>query len=372
MTGAREISRVSLVSPYALSVYGGVQEQVLSMSRELARRGVLVQIVAPDERDRSRYDTPARVERLGRLVRVPANGSRAPLTLSPGAAREATARIARFDPQVVHFHEPFAPRVGWRTLRQHRAAAVGTFHRSGGGPAVSLAAPLLRRWVRHLDVCVAVSPEAAATAHASCGARTTVLFNGFETARFVEFARERQAVPTLVVVGRLEERKGVATAIAALRAHNDRGVGSWRLVVIGDGPQRSSLETAAGPGADVVFLGAVADAEKRRWYRRADLVVAPATRGESFGLILLEAMASETPVVASDIPGYRDAAGQYAELFTPGDPVSLEGAITRVLDTPRWDPAPAREHAENWSMARLVDEYLDVYQGARQHFGALG
>jgi phosphatidylinositol alpha-mannosyltransferase len=360
------------VSPYALSVFGGVQEQILSMSREMSRRGLQVQVIAPDERDHATYDTTARIERFGRLIRIPANGSRAPLTLSPRASREAFTRVAAFEPHVVHFHEPFAPLVGWRTLRAHRAPAVATFHRSGEGPAVSVAAPLLRRLSRHLDVSAAVSEQAAATAMKSCGLSPKVLFNGFETERFVEFAREPQPLSTVVVVGRLEARKGVATAVAAVQAHNERSEAPWRLVVIGDGPERASLMAAAGADDHVQFLGSVSDAEKRRWYRRADVLVAPATRGESFGLILLEAMASETPVVASDIPGYRDAAGNYAVLFDPGQSAALEHAIATALTShDHQSLARARSHAEHWSMRRLVDDYLELYHQAREQFAAL-
>ena len=118
------LSRLTLVSPYALSVFGGVQEQVLAMSREWARRGVDVQIVAPDHDDLAIYDTPARVERFGARTTVPANGSRAPLTLSASAARAARAAVERFGPDVVHFHEPFAPLLGWSTLRAHDAPAA--------------------------------------------------------------------------------------------------------------------------------------------------------------------------------------------------------------------------------------------------------
>ncbi len=366
-----EFSRVTLVSPYALDVHGGVQEQVVAMSRELSRRGTQVQIVAPHSSDRQSYDTPALIDRLGPLISVAANGSRAPLTLSARASAQAFERVRDFDPDLVHFHEPFAPRVGWRTLRAHWRPAVGTFHRSGEGPAVSLAAPLLRRWSRHLDAAAAVSTHAAATARRSCGLDPVVLFNGFELERFAEFARERQATTTMVVLGRLEERKGVATAIDALRRHNDRVRGDWRLVVVGDGPDRAALQRRAG-ASDVVFIGAVSDEEKRRWYRRADVVVAPATHGESFGLVLLEAMASMTRVVASDIPGYRDAAGGHAVLFAARDPAALEAAIVAALGSR--DEATlesAREYARGWSMATLVDRYLDLYRVARREFAGL-
>ena len=370
MKSAGAIRRVSIISPYALSVFGGVQEQVVAMSRELSRRGLDVQVLAPDQSDQSHVDTPAQLVRLGPLVSVRANGSRAPLTLSARASREAYARIGTFAPDVVHFHEPFAPRLGWRTLRAHRVAAVGTFHRSGTGPALSLAAPLLRRWTRHLDVCVAVSAQAAHTAASSYGVTPTTLFNGFETERFTEFDREPQTRVTVIVVGRLEERKGVATAITAVRRHNASAATPWRLVVIGDGPERADLTRLAGADGAVEFLGSVSDEEKRRWYRRADVLVAPATHGESFGLILLEAMAARTRVVASDIPGYRDAARTHAVLFPRADPEALERAIDQALDS-RDDATleAARGYAEGWSMRRLMDEYLDLYGRARAIYG---
>jgi phosphatidyl-myo-inositol alpha-mannosyltransferase len=372
VTPGDALGRVTLVTPYALSVFGGVQEQVLSMSRELSRRGITVQVVAPDGRDSAVYDTPARLDRVGRLVSLPANGSRAPLTLSGRASRDAGRRVARFAPDVVHFHEPFAPRVGWRTLREHRYPAVATFHRSGEGPAVALAAPLLRHWARRLDASTAVSEQAAITARRSCGVAPQVLFNGFETDRFVEFPREASDGPTLVVVGRLEARKGVATAIHAVREHNVSSTEPWRLVVVGDGPDRVALANLAGDRGDVLFTGSVSDEEKRRWYRRADVVVAPATHGESFGLILLEAMASETRVVASDIAGYRDAAATHAVMFTPRSSADLQRAVGVALATRDVATlAAARAYAEHWSMRRLVDDYLTVYLEARRRFALL-
>lgn len=373
MSTGREIRRVTLVSPYALSAFGGVQEQVLSMSRELIRRGHEVQIIAPDARDHARHDTGAHVERIGRRFDVRANGSRAPLALSARSSRAAYARIRSFAPDVVHFHEPFAPRVGWRTLRAHTFASVGTFHRSGEGPAVSLSSPLLHRWAERLDVSAAVSRAAATTAHESCGLEPRVLFNGFETDRFVAFPREPQSVTTLVVVGRLEPRKGVATAIHAVRDHNATAPSAWRLVVIGDGGQREELVRLAGDDPRIEFLGSLSDEQKRRWYRRADVLIAPATQGESFGLILLEAMASETRVVASDIAGYREAADSHAVLFRAGDGGDLQRAIERALDS-RDDStlSLAREYAEHWSMRRLVDEYVTLYHDANEHFVSLG
>ncbi len=359
--------RVVLVCPYALSVFGGVQEQALAMSRELHRRDYEVDLVAPDCTDRRDYDTPARVHRFGHVVSMPANGSRAPITLSVLAGRQVAALVARRAPYVVHYHEPFAPVLGWSALRAHAAAALGTLHRSGEGPATTLTGPLLRSLARRLDASVAVSPAAAATMGRAAGLEPEVLFNGFEMDRFVEFARVEPPVITVLVVGRLEERKGVEFAIRAIGSHNASGAVPWRLVVLGDGPERARLETLA-LGLNCEFLGAPSDEQKRQWLRRASVVVAPSLRGESFGLVLLEAMASEVPLVASDIEGYREAAGGHAVLVAPGDATALEQGIARALERGADAVRNARDHAAAWSMGRLMDDYERRYELARRRF----
>lgn len=365
------VRRVALVSPYALSAFGGVQEQVLAMSRVLAARDLEVLIVAPDGQDRRAYDTPARVVRLGRRWSLPANGSRAPLTLSPRAAWRARDALDAFTPDVVHFHEPFAPLLGWSALVAHDRPALGTFHRSGAGPALRYTRPLLRRLASGVDYAVSVSEAAARTLADACGLASDVLFNGFETERFVASPRERADHVVLFYVGRLERRKGVDVAITAVREHNASSSDPWQLVVAGEGPERARLEALAARDEAVVFVGAVSDDEKRRWLRRAHALVAPSTRGESFGLVLLEAMASETLVVASDIEGYRQAANGHGALFTAGDPAALAAAATDALARESAEGlAAARRHAERWSMTTLVEEYLERYDRAVRRFQA--
>lgn len=363
--------RVAIVCPYALSIFGGVQEQVLAMSRELGARGNEVLIVSPDSSDLNDYETTARISHFGRLISIPANGSRAPITLSFAAARKARRLVSEFKPDVVHFHEPFAPLVGWSVLRSHSAPAVATFHRSGDGPAFSLTSTLLKWLSKNLDVCASVSSQAEKTIKKAVGVDSKVLFNGFETNRFVATARERSGEVTLTTIGRLEDRKGTATAISAVKSHNSNNTQLWKLVVIGDGPDRSKLEALAGHDENIVFVGAANDVDKRAWLRRSNALLCPAIKGESFGLVLLEGMASETSVVASDIDGYRDAAGPFATLFEPGSSSALEQAITRALSSETTESiAAARNHAENWSMSRLIDRYETLYSEATLRFEA--
>lgn len=363
------IKRVVLVSPYALSVFGGVQEQILAMSRVLSARGREVLIVAPDVSDDTVYDTPARVLRLGPRWSFPANGSKAPLTISPVAAWRAKEAVEAFDPDVVHFHEPFAPLLGWSLLRRHARPAVGTFHRSGSGPALRFTKPLLERLATRLDAAVSVSKSAQRTIEDACGLKSDVLFNGFEMERFVATPRQRSSERVLFYVGRLEARKSVATAVEAAHHHNARSERPWLLVIAGDGPERARLQALAARSQRIVFIGPISDEEKRAWLRRADALIAPSTRGESFGLVLLEGMASETLVVASDIEGYRAAGGQFATIFTPGNVSSLEGAIIRALEGESEKGInAAREHAARWSMDALMDAYEERYEQAHKRF----
>ena len=364
------MSRIALVSPYALSVPGGVQEQVLAMSRELARRGYEVLVVAPDAKDHATYDTPARVARFGARLSLPANGSKAPLTLSPTAAVAARRDIEGFRPDVVHYHEPFAPLIGWSSLWRHRTPAVATLHRSGVGPALRLTRPLLAALATRLDVAAAVSPAAAATWSGAAPLAPVVLFNGFEAERFRTFAREVPEEVRVIFVGRLEERKGAGDVIRAVQIHNaTHPAAPWRLSVVGDGAQRAELEALAGNDERISFLGAVSDAHKRDLLRRSSVAVAASTYGESFGLVVLEPMASEVPVVASDIEGYRDAAGGHATLYRAGDPVALSEAITVALATTTPESiAAASAHAANWSMSHLMDLYEGLYERAWGEF----
>jgi phosphatidylinositol alpha-mannosyltransferase len=361
--------RIALVSSYALSVFGGVQEQALGMSRELCRRGHDVLLLAPDGNDHNNYDTPAFVQRYGRLWSVPANGSRAPLALSPLAARMVRASLKDFRPDVVHYHEPFVPFFSWSALRAHEAPCVATFHRAGGGPAHTYTRPLLRSLARHIDVPIAVSESAAFTILRAANVDAQVLYNGFEIERFDETPRERSGETTLLFIGRFEERKGLQYLIGAVMRHNSRGGHLWRLVVLGDGPQRAQLESQATHDPMIIFVGAASDTDKRSWLRKANVLVAPSTKGESFGMILLEGMASEISVVASDIDGYREAVGEFGHLVRPADEIALEQVISRVLETETSESiAAAKEHADHWSMSHLMDEYEVAYDSARRRF----
>ena len=352
--------RVAIISPYALDVFGGVQEQVLGMSREFMARGIETLVVSPEGGELI-SETPARVLRFGGCVAIPANGSKAPITLSPTAAIRARQAVDEFNAEIVHFHEPFAPLVGYGELfASSDRIRVGTFHRSGGGPAYKLTKPLLRRVLNRLDARVAVSERAAATLRTATGADAEVLFNGFELNRFASLPRDM--VPTILFVGRFETRQGAHVADEAVRTWRENGGPEVRLVMAGRGPDAAKLQALADGDPAITFVGAISDAEKRRLLGTSSVLVAASLFGESFGMTLLEGMASGTAVVASDIDGYREAAGGHATLFTPNSPTDLRRAIVTALQQSTSARDAALRHAEKWSMEQLADRYLSIYE----------
>jgi phosphatidyl-myo-inositol alpha-mannosyltransferase len=368
--------RVALVCPYSLSRPGGVQGQVLGLARSLGRLGHHVTVFAPVDRAE---DTPVGLDFVaaGHSVSLRANGSVAPVSVSPTAARSALKRLRALRPDVVHVHEPFAPGLPYALLAARQVPpVVATFHRSGGSVLYTLLSPVTRRLSRRLAVRCAVSPAAAATATAALGGSFEVLFNGIEVDRFDGVEPWPTEGPTALFLGRHEERKGLAVLLEAwhrvvAHAATDPGGRPPVLWVAGDGPETAALQRRY-PGSDSVnWLGVLSEEEKVRRLVAADVLAAPALGGESFGMILLEAMAAHTVVVASDIDGYRDAAGGRAVLAAPGDPVALAEALSGVLDgtlaggssgRPAW-LAEGAERAGRWSMAELAERYAALYAG---------
>jgi len=329
--------RVALVSPYDMDVPGGVQSHVKNLADALAAIGDDVGIVAPGRRSRGRLQT------VGSSLRIPFNDSVAPIALGPGAARRTTRALRAFAPDVVHVHEPGVPWVGLAAAGFGGAPVVATFHAwSDRDRAYRAARPLLRRATAGLSATLAVSTAAADYHAAALGVarnRFEIVPNGVDVDRFAgaqpfpSFAGE----DSILFVGRLEPRKGLDRLIRAFTILKTTRP-TLRLYVVGDGPDRDRCQELlpARLRTDVVFLGRVDNDELPRFYRSSRLFVSPALGGESFGIVLLEAMAAGIPVIASNIPGYRSVVsdGIDARLVPPGDARALAAAIEALLDHP--------------------------------------
>ena len=368
--------RVAMVCPYDVSRPGGVQGQALGLSRALRRLGHEVVVISPDDRAPG-WVTQQRYA-VGRSVPLRANGSVAPVSVSPLAARRALGAARDWGADVVHLHEPLAPVLGYGFLLVGRWPVVATFHRSGVPRSAPLAAPLTRRICRRIEVRAAVSDAARRTAAAWCGGSFEVLFNGLDGDRFARARARARArpvapeLPAIVFLGRHEHRKGLAVLLEAFGA----GGLDAQLWVIGEGPETASLRARYLESDRLHWLGALSDEEVASRLSAASVLCAPSLKAESFGMVLLEGMAARCRVVASDIPGYRDAAGGHATLVPPADVPALRGALSaalapahhaQALDAAALDAAAldaAASYAAQWSMDRLAQRYIEAYRSA--------
>ena len=350
--------RIAIVSPYALEVFGGVQNQVMGLAAALGATSEVL-VVAPGAGEgRPGYATAD----VGGFVSLPANGSRAPIALSPRAWRTSRRALAAFDPDVIHVHEPFVPLVGLAAASSAVAPVVGTFHRADSGRLYRSMRPLLSGTFRGLAARVAVSNEAARTLRDVFGdalGEMEIVANGIDVALFLRAQKRAHDELQVVFVGRHEARKGLAVLLEAFSNDLDA-----HLLVGGTGPQFEQLRSRFARPDKIDFLGALDDEEMASVVASADVFVAPSLGGESFGVVLLEAMAAGTAVLASDIAGYRLAAGDAARFFTAGDSSALKSALQELLHSKaERDALVLRGHArvEPHSFASLAARYREIY-----------
>ncbi len=360
-----------MICPYSLSVPGGVQGQVLGLTRALRSRGHYVRIIAPSDGP----PPDGGVTVVGSTLQNHSNGSVAPISpdLSAQVRTIRTLWDERFD--VLHLHEPLVPGPTATSLVLKPAPMVGTFHAAGEQPGYKKLSGLARKFSDRLDVKVAVSRSARHLAETAIPGPWRVLFNGVELAPFQAArpweARRRdpsgEPVPAVLFVGRHEERKGLRILLEAM-ALIDRDLEIW---VVGDGPESSDLQQRFSADERIVWLGRVSDEERNERLAAASVFCVPSLGGESFGVILLEGMAAGVPVVASGIEGYaavagaRDGSGPAALLVDPGDVAGFAAAIDDVLSDPARAAqlrAAGSERAESFSMNRLAEIYEGIYE----------
>ncbi|GAC1476811.1 MAG: glycosyltransferase family 4 protein [Acidimicrobiales bacterium] len=350
--------RVAQVCPYSLTLPGGVQSQVLGLARVLRELGHEARVLGPCD-----GPPPAPwVTSLGASIPTAANGSVAPIAPDPSAALRTMRALRDEGFDIVHCHEPMVPGPTLTSLLVADAPKVGTFHRAGASSAYERLRPAARWAARKLDLRCAVSADAAATAQAALGGEYEIVFNGIEVSRFAKAQPTVPDGPTILFLGRHEPRKGLSVlldAMALLPA-------DVRLWVASDGPQTEALRARTAGDPRISWLGRISDDERASRLRGADVFCAPSLGGESFGVVLLEAMAAQVPVVASDLPGYRAVARPAldAQLVPPGDASALAAALLRVLrdrDFAAQLVASGEQRAACFAMERLAERYLELY-----------
>jgi phosphatidyl-myo-inositol alpha-mannosyltransferase len=311
------------------------------------------------------------VIRIGYGFSVPANGSVGTITISPRYQRRVREMLAaeRFD--VLHFHEPFVPFLSLIVLRESKSINIATFHAyAGWSPAYEFGKRMLGRFARRLHGRIAVSVAARHFIDRYFPGEYKVIPNGVDLRRFQSaqpVARYRDGTFNIFFVGRFESRKGLLYLLKAYRVLRKRGY-NCRLLVAGAGPQereaRRYIATRRMTGVEL--LGRVSDEDKARYFATADVYVSPATGRESFGIVLLEAMAAGAPIVCSDIHGYKGVVrrGEQALLVPPKDVDALVEALARLLDDPDLRArmsASGRERAVQFSWESITAKVEDYY-----------
>ncbi len=356
--------KVGIVCPYAWDRFGGVQSHIRALARALRTRGHTVEIIAPIV-ERPPGDEGVTI--VGRAVSVPANGSVAPIAFGPVAAAGMRRVLKAAAPDVLHLHEPLLPSLSLLALWNSEIPAVGTFHASADSNfGYRAGRVVLDRAVRRLAVRTAVSEAARELVERYFPGDYELTPNGIDVDRFasaepLEMAGEK----SVLFLGRLEKRKGLEVLIRAL---GDSPRPGTVLTVVGAGPEEERCRRLAGDlDVDARFIGRLSDEDVPRAYRGADLYCAPNLGGESFGIVLTEAMSAGTPVVCSDIPGFRAVASDAAALVAPGDHRMLAGMIHEVLDdddrAARMSVA-GRDVAARFDWARLVEGVEALYGAA--------
>ena len=375
--------RIALVSPYSWTYQGGVNRHVEALAEQFIARGEHVRVLAPwdppDAVSRRLHRSPPEVREapdylvpLGRTLGIGANGAVSNLSVFPEGpiSLRRELRSGRYD--VVHMHEPPAPLISWDANSFTGAPVVGTFHAYSTKAFPNHMATLLgaRRKFNQLSARIAVSEAAAWTARRWFGGEYRIVPNGVDLAAAPPGPKPPSEQLRLLFVGRSEERKGLPVLLTAFEALVEHVPA--RLTVVGADPHDVHRRIADPEVASrVEVLGKVSDGELWRRLGEADVLCAPSLAGESFGMVLIEAFAAGTPVVASRIAGYSDVVtdGVDGVLVPPADPQALAEELQSLWHEPERRTAMAeagRGSAERYAWPRIADEVTKVYERAAE------
>ncbi|MFB9385004.1 glycosyltransferase family 4 protein [Pseudonocardia petroleophila] len=362
--------RVGMVCPYSLDVPGGVQAHVLDLAHALVAAGHDVDVLAPAGPD---TPVPPFVTRAGRALSVPYNGSVARVRFGPVSFTRVRRWLDAHEFDVLHLHEPTTVSLSVLTLLAaepcpYGGPIVATFHTATDrSRALSALGGVLRPLMEKVTARIAVSPTARAVQVRHLGGDAVEIPNGVDVARFARGPVLPTAGETVGFVGRFDEpRKGMALLLDALRvlapARPD-----LRVLVVGRG-DADALRRAAGPWADrLEVLGPVDDATKAAALRSVRVLCAPHLHGESFGMVLTEAMAAGAPVLAADLDAFRAVLGPAGALFPAGDAAALARSLAALLDDgPRRAAlsAAGRERVAAYDWPVVAADVVRVYRAA--------
>src|SRR5690242_1001073 len=382
MADTMRTMRIALVSPYSWTYPGGVTRHIEALAGQFLASGHEVRVFAP-------YDPPGRLSArlhrgarpearelpewvvpLGRTIGIKANGAVTNLSAFPDAISKLRRELRAGDFDVIHIHEPHTPVIGYDALDSTVAPLVGTFHCYSENNVSNGLANLVagcKRKLNRLHVRIAVSEAAAWTGRRYYGGTYRIVPNGVDVPEELAVHEPAPGAPLrLAFVGQTVERKGLPVLLRAFEALREHV--PVELVLVGAEPEEVAPLMLEGDRG-VTVLGKVSDAEKAKALQSADLLVAPSLGGESFGMVLTEAFAAGTPVVASDIPGYRDVVRDRVDgvLVPRGDATALAETLRDLAVNPARRTAmaaEARAHAPRYAWPTVAAEVLDAYRDA--------
>ncbi len=359
---------IGLVSPYGWDAPGGVQVHIRDLAHLLIREGHHVSVLAPVENEdalRDEFVVPA-----GRPIPIPYNGAVARVLFGPVAASRVRQWISQNDFDLLHIHEPAIPSLGLLACSLSDGPMVGTFHVAAERIRIAFAiVPIVEPIIERLRARIAVSEVARSTLLTHVDTDAVVIPNGIDLASFADASPrlEWQLGKTIGFIGRFaEKRKGLSLLFEAVPAivarHPD-----LRILIAGPGESEEALEWIdPSLHSRITFLGMLSDEEKRQFFKSVDLYIAPNSGGESFGIILAEAMATGAAILASDLPAFRFVLddGRWGRHFRTGDWMDLAEKASDLLDDPKTleeMAAKSQQGAERFDWPVVGRQILDVY-----------
>ncbi|MPZ14725.1 MAG: glycosyltransferase [Chloroflexi bacterium] len=363
--------KIALVSPYDFASFGGVTRHITHLAREFQRQGHDAHIMAPYTGGLP-LESPAPFHRLGTPVSIPANGSVARISLGPRLGSEVKQILASGAFDIVHLHEPLLPALPLAVLRASRATNVGTFHAyRRSNVAYFYGKPILRYFFSKLHGRIAVSGCARDFVAEHFPGSYRIIPNGIDYERFTRpsppISEFNDGRVNILFVGRLEKRKGLSYLLRAW-GHVHQEFPNARLVVVGGGGAlkhyRNFVKDRQSDG--IIFTGEVSDEDLPRYYHTADIFCAPSTGQESFGIVLLEAMAAGRAIVSTTIPGYREVISHDKEglLVEPKDAAGLTAALIHLIadaNLRRRLGEEGRKTAAAYAWNRVAERVVEYY-----------
>lgn len=374
--------RVGIVCPYSFDAPGGVQFHIRDLAEAIMAQGHSVSVLAPADED---TEIPDYITSGGKALPIKYNGSVARLTFGPRAASRVRKWLKEGDFDVLHLHEPMTPSLSMLALWNARGPIVGTFHTALiRSRALQFVFPLVRSSLEKFSARIAVSEDARRTLIDHLGGDAIVIPNGVYVEQFAAATSDSRwtgtsEVPTIAFLGRLDEpRKGLqvlAGAIPAVLAKYPKA----RFLVAGRGDEgmAQAIESLGDHATSVEFLGGISDEDKAAMLSSVDLYIAPQTGGESFGIVLVEAMSAGAVVVASNLGAFERVLdyGQAGFMFQNGDSNDLAKQIIVALDNPAEraiKAARASEFVQQFDWSVVTAKVLTVYEMVLSASAALG